>query len=151
MNTYYHTVTSEVRDFDPAWFEAMTEANNPKVQGWVLRPDPPSYEATTQHAPQWLDGVWMISDKTIEEIAAETRKVWPSSADFWNAFTDSEKLAIIASTIAGIILLREELRLWTGEVWSDDAKVQAGLTGLVSAGVLTPERKLAILVTNLSA
>jgi hypothetical protein len=151
MNTYYHIATHETRDFDAAWFEAMTDAGNPKVQGWVLRPDPPSYEATTQNAPQWIEGAWVISEKTPEELAAETRKVWPSSADFWAAFTDSEKLAILASTIAGIILLREELRLWTGEVWSDDARVQAGLTGLVSAGVLTPERKLAILVTNLSA
>lgn len=87
----------------------------------------------------------MISDKTPEELAAETRKVWPSSADFWGAFTDAEKLAIIASTIAGIILLREELRLWTGEVWSDDARVQAGLTGLVAVGILTNDRKSAIL------
>jgi len=145
MNTYYHTVTNEVRDFDPAWFEAMTAAGNPKVQGWVLRPNPPSYNSATQHAPQWLDEAWMISDKTPEELAAESRKVWPSSADFWAAFTDSEKLAIISSTIAEIILLREELRLWTGEVWSDDAKVQAGLSGLVAVGILTNDRKAAIL------
>jgi hypothetical protein len=72
-------------------------------------------------------------------------KVWPSSADFWAAFTDSEKLAILASEIAGIILLREELRLWTGEVWSDDARVQSGLGGLVAVGILTNDRKAAIL------
>jgi hypothetical protein len=92
-----------------------------------------------------VNGQWVIRDKTAEELAAETRKVWPSSADFWAAFTDSEKLAILASTIAGIILLREELRLWTGEVWSDDARVQAGLSGLVATGIITAERKVTIL------
>lgn len=112
-------------------------------KGWV-ETVPPAH-SNTQHAPEWVNGQWVTRDKTAEELAAETRKVWPSSADFWASFTDSEKLAILASTIAGIILLREELRLWTGEVWSDDAKVQAGLGGLVATGILTAERKAAIL------
>lgn len=92
-----------------------------------------------------------LMEKWVDEMESRqadpslTRKTWKSSADFWAAFTDSEKLAILASTIAGIILLREELRLWTGEVWSDDAKVQAGLGGLVATGIITAERKAAIL------
>lgn len=86
-----------------------------------------------------------VAQKTPEELAADACKVWASSADFWASFTDPEKLAILASTIAGIVLLREELRLWTGEVWSDDTKVEAGLNGLVAAGILTPERKAIIL------
>ena len=86
-----------------------------------------------------------VAQKSPEELAADTRKIWPSSADFWASFTDAEKLAILASTIAEIVLLREELRLWTGEVWSDDTKVEAGLNGLVAAGILTTERKATIL------
>ena len=87
----------------------------------------------------------LIAAIEADDQRLSARKVWPSSADFWSAFTDTEKLAILASTIAGIILLREELRLWTGAVWSDDARVQSGLAGLVAVGILTKERKQAIL------
>ena len=144
MSIYFHTITYETRDFDDAWFDAAVAAGNPKVEGWALRPTAPSH-TSTQHPPEWVDGEWQVQDKTAEELAADARKVWASSAAFWASFTDPEKLAILASTIAGIVLLREELRLWTGEVWSDDAKVEAGLNGLVAAGILTPERKDAIL------
>jgi hypothetical protein len=114
-------------------------------KGWQKCPTEPEFNAATQHPPEWVNGAWLVTDKTPEELAAEIRKVWPSSADFWAAFTDAEKLPILASTIAGIILLREELRLWTGEVWSDDPRVQSGLNGLVAVGILTPERKATIL------
>jgi len=112
-------------------------------EGWI--------EMTEEEFASWVEqqiaNGWQpqAPEKTPEELAAEARKIWSSSADFWAAFTDSEKLAILASTIAGIILLREELRLWTGEVWSDDARVQAGLTGLVAVEILTNDRKAAIL------
>ena len=144
MSIYFHTTTHETRDFDDAWFDTSVAAGNPKVEGWILRPAAPSH-TSTQHPPEWVGGEWQVQDKTPEELAADARKVWASSADFWAAFTDTEKLAILASTIAGIVLLREELRLWTGEVWSDDAKVEAGLNGLVAAGILTTERKATIL------
>jgi hypothetical protein len=144
MSTYFHTTTHETRDFDDAWFDASVAAGNPKVEGWILRPNAPT-PSSTQHAPEWINGQWVTREKTAEELAADARKIWPSSADFWATFTDTEKLAILASTIAGIILLREELRLWTGEVWSDDARVQAGLAGLVAVGILTDDRKQAIL------
>jgi len=112
-------------------------------EGWIEMTEE---EFASWTAQQIADG-WkpQAPEKTPEELAAETRKVWPSCAEFWATFTDSEKLAILASAIAEIILLREELRLWTGEVWSDDAKVQAGLTGLVAVGILTNDRKAAIL------
>jgi hypothetical protein len=87
---------------------------------------------------------------TIEELEAawvqlEARKIWHTVADFWVEFSDAEKLAIAGSTISGIRLLHEELRMWRGEVWSDDPKVQAGLSGLVAVGILTESRKTEIL------
>jgi hypothetical protein len=100
---------------------------------------------------EWMDESDIPNEQALrtaleaEDQRLADRKVWPSSADFWANFTDAEKLAILASTIAGIILLREELRLWTGEVWSDDSRVQAGLNGLVAVGILTNDRKQAIL------
>jgi hypothetical protein len=145
MSTYFHTTTHETRDFNDAWFAAAVAAGNPKVSGWALQPAAPSYNSSTQHAPEWINGQWVTQNKTAEELAVDARKIWPSSADFWANFIDTEKLAILASTIAGIILLREELRLWTGAVWSDDTRVQSGLAGLVAVGILTDDRKQAIL------
>jgi hypothetical protein len=83
---------------------------------------------------------------TLEELqtawaALQARKIWHTVADFWAEFSDAEKLAIASSTIPGIRLLHEELRMWRGEVWSDDPKVQAGLTGLVAVKILTESRK----------
>jgi hypothetical protein len=88
---------------------------------------------------------WDIIDKTAEEIAAEARKIWLTVADFWAEFSDTEKLAIADSPIPGIRLLHEELRMWRGEVWSDEPKVQQGLGGLVAVGILTESRKSQIL------
>jgi hypothetical protein len=87
---------------------------------------------------------------TMEELEAawaqlKARKIWHTVADFWAEFSDTEKLAIADSTIAGIRLLHEELRMWRGEVWSDDPKVQQGLSGLVAVGILTESRKTEIL------
>lgn len=96
--------------------------------------------------------VWRGPGKppTLAEIESawsqlEARKIWPSVADFWAEFSDAEKLAIASSTIPGIRLLHEELRMWRGEVWSDDPKVQQGLSGLVAVGILTESRKNKIL------
>lgn len=100
---------------------------------------------------EWKDERELPNEQTLiaaleaEDARLAARKVWASSADFWASFTDTEKLAILASTIAGIILLREELRLWTGAVWSDDPRVIAGLNGLVAVSILTNDRKQAIL------
>ena len=87
---------------------------------------------------------------TIKELEAawaqlKARKIWHTVADFWSEFSDAEKLAIAGSTIPGIRLLHEELRMWRGEVWSDDPKVQQGLSGLVAVGILTEFRKTQIL------
>jgi hypothetical protein len=88
---------------------------------------------------------WTVRPMTAEEMAATARKVWPTVADFWAEFSDGEKLAILGSDIGGIVLLREELRMWRGEVWSDDPRVQQGLGGLVAVGILTTERREEIL------
>jgi len=94
------------------------------------------YEAAIQ---RWADAM------EAQLAAVVDRKIWLTVADFWAEFSDAEKLAIAGSTIPGIRLLHEELRMWRGEVWSDDPKVQAGLSGLVAVGILTESRKTEIL------
>jgi hypothetical protein len=78
---------------------------------------------------------------------ASTQKVWPTVADFWAEFTSSEQIAIIDSTDSNIRLLLEALRMWRGEVWSDDSRVTNGLDALVAAGIITTERRQEI-ITN---
>jgi hypothetical protein len=120
----------------------LTEALShlrPEAQ-FEMRPD--DFTSLVWHGP----GV----PPTLEELEAawvqlKARKIWHTVADFWAEFSDAEKLAIAGSTIPGIRLLHEELRMWRGEVWSDDSKVQAGLSGLVAVGILTESRKTQIL------
>jgi hypothetical protein len=78
---------------------------------------------------------------------ASTQKVWPTVADFWAEFTSSEQIVIIDSTDSNIRLLLEALRMWRGEVWSDDPRVTNGLDALVAAGIITTERRQEI-ITN---
>lgn len=88
---------------------------------------------------------WDIINKTAEEIAADSRKIWSTVADFWGEFSNAEKLSIADSKIPDIRLLHEELRMWRGEVWSDDPKVKQGLSGLVAVGIINESRKTEIL------
>lgn len=107
------------------------------IQTWTPTPWKP------RPAPSKLDKMRV---GIIAKIDAEKlRKVWPTKAEFWAEFTDAEKLAIMNSTIEPIRLLDRELLVWPGEVWSDDERVQAGLNGLVAVGILSSERKAAIL------
>jgi hypothetical protein len=133
------------------WLEAMHLYHNGELRieagkllkvlrdkGWKDVP-PPAYDEATETIT-FEDGAWVKRNLTAEEIAAATRKIWPDVAAFWSEFTDSEKLGITDSSINGIKLLREELRMWRGEVWSDDPRVQQGLAGLVAVGILEDTR-----------
>ena len=73
------------------------------------------------------------------------RKIWLNSGDFWNQFTPTEQLAIMDSTQPEIRLLDRALVVWAGEVWSDDPRVQNGLDALITAGIISAERKAEIL------
>jgi hypothetical protein len=88
---------------------------------------------------------WDVIKKTAEEIAADSRKIWPDKSKFWNEFTLTEKAAILISDHSGIKVLWSDLTMWPGEVWSDDSRIQQGLSGLVAVKILTESRKTQIL------
>jgi hypothetical protein len=86
---------------------------------------------------------------TLEELEAawaqlEARKIWPDKSRFWNEFTADEKAAILTSEHSGIKVLWSDLTMWPSEVWSDDSRIQQGLSGLVAVGILTESRKTEI-------
>jgi hypothetical protein len=141
---YYHTETYERVDISDSTMDSWILSNNPKSQIYQLVPELPQYNPDTQKV-EWGDTGWVVIDLTEEEIAAKTRKVWQTKAEFWNEFTNSEQIAIMDSTNTDIRLLDRQLVIWSGEVWSDDVRVQSGLNGLVAVGILTPERKVEIL------
>ena len=141
---YYHTETYERVDISDSTMDSWILSNNPKSQIYQLVPELPQYNPDTQKV-EWGDTGWGVIDLTEEEIAAKTRKVWQTKAEFWNEFTNSEQIAIMDSTNTDIRLLDRQLVIWSGEVWSDDVRVQSGLNGLVAVGILTPERKVEIL------
>jgi len=112
-------------------------------KGWVQIADPPSHDATTQHAPTWDGDAWTIADKTQEEIAAATRRRW-LPGQFWMRFTEAERIAIANSENQNVRVFIISA-LASPEIVSDAATTLAGLDLLVSAGILSAERQEAIL------
>ncbi len=150
MSLYFHTTTFERREIADDVMEAWLGASNPKADDWQLVPAEPEYDAETQAAAVWGQGEWLVRDLTADELAAKTRKVWPDRGAFWAEFTIQEKAAILGNSgnpTIGLVL--EELRMWNGEVWSDDpnggGRVMMGLTALVGAGIISEERKAEVL------
>jgi hypothetical protein len=99
-------------------------------------------------------GEWVLSsletvELTAEELAAReaeaARKVWPTVAEFWAEFEGGEKYAIEVSADPEITVLRADLKLWLRDVWSDDPRIIYALEKLVTVGILTEERRAAIL------
>lgn len=78
------------------------------------------------------------------QAAQNPPKQWPDTEHFLAEFTPQEMAKIglsIEPTIAGLRFL---LSGWRSAVHSDDPRVQQGLDALVAAGILTPERRAAI-------
>lgn len=72
-------------------------------------------------------------------------KRWQNVQEFMTEFTMPEKGAIALSMDPTVAALRLELTTWLSDVHSNDSRVVAGLDKLVELGILTTERKNAIL------
>lgn len=112
-----------------------------QLQGYEVIADRPTWNATTQHEPEYSDGEWVVADRTPEEIAAATAKVWNPGEFVWE-FTEQEQLAIAASEDP---VVKRLMFLATGRVRSNSAVAQDGLAYLVSVGLLTEAGKNRIL------
>ena len=97
--------------------EVVNEAEKTVVRGWesVEKPAPPDY------------------------------KIWPNVQQFMVEFTMDEKAAVSMSTDPTIAALRLELSTWFSDVHANDSRVVMGLDKLVELGIMTPERKAAII------
>lgn len=108
-------------------------------RGWAITV-PPSYDASTQAAPVWQSGAWMVRDLTMEEVA----KVWPDVEHFIAEFTMEELAGIGLSMHPTIAALRVLMSTWLSTVRSDDDRVILGLNALESEQILTSERRSVI-------
>jgi hypothetical protein len=73
------------------------------------------------------------------------RRVWQTAADFWAEFSQQEQVDISISEIPAVRALVVSLSVWPAEMWSDDARVQAGFKALTQSGLLTKARANKIL------
>jgi len=68
-----------------------------------------------------------------------------SSLEFLALFTDAEQLAVATAAMASApVKLWYDKMLAASFITLDDSRTEAGLDGLVTAGLLTPERKAQI-------
>jgi hypothetical protein len=145
MSLYYRIAKpDDLRDLADQ-MAAWIEADNPKRLDWAEQPSPPAHDASTQHAPEWGDGEWVVRDLSPDELAASARKIWPNAAAFLSEFTMPELAAISLSLDPIIAALRLLLASWPADIYSDDPRIIGGLSALVEAGIITEARRDEIL------
>ena len=118
---------------------------NPKKDYFQPVPDKPSFDLVLQKEPRWGNGVWIVDDKTEEELQADARKIWQNASAFIQEFSLQEMASISLSQEPVIAALRLLLSTWFGEVWSDDPRVINGLDSLVISGIIDESRRQQIL------
>jgi hypothetical protein len=145
MSLYYDIQKFEIRDLPDSLYLDWIENNNPKKDYFQPVPEKPSFDPSLQKEPYWGLGQWVVEDKSEEELAADARKSWDNSSMFVQEFTLTEMAAISLSQDTTVAALRLLLSTWFGEVWSDDPRVQSGLSALISSGIINETRRDEIL------
>lgn len=129
------------------------ELNNDGVVATVrTAPYPNAENPITTEAPDTVECGWTYADgvwtEPSELIAARTRMVWSNASAFLAEFTMAELAAVQLSTDPTLAALRLILAAWVGEVYSDDARVQAGVAAIAGLEIITQERADAILTKH---
>ena len=145
MGLYYDIQKFEIREMPDSLYSEWIETNNPKKDYFQPVPEKPSFDPVLQKEPVWSYGFWIVENKTEEELAADARKSWDNSSMFIQEFTLTEMAAISLSQDPTVAALRLLLSTWFGEVWSDDPRVQSGLSALISSGIINEARRDEIL------
>ena len=145
MGLYYDIQKFEIREMSDSLYFEWIETNNPKKDYFQPVPEKPSFDPVLQKEPVWSYGFWIVENKTEEELAADARKSWDNSSIFIQEFTLTEMAAISLSQDPTVAALRLLLSTWFGEVWSDDPRVQSGLSALISSGIINEARRDEIL------
>ena len=145
MGLYYDIQKFEIRELPDSLYYDWIETNNPKKDYFQPVPEKPSFDPILQKEPVWSYGFWIVENKTEEELAADARKSWDNSSMFIQEFTLIEMASISLSQDPTVAALRLLLSTWFGEVWSDDPRVQSGLSALINSGIINEARRDEIL------
>ena len=145
MGLYYDIQKFEIREMSDSLYSDWIETDNPKKDYFQPVPEKPSFDPVLQKEPVWSYGFWIVENKTEEELAADARKSWENSSMFIQEFTLTEMAAISLSQDPTVAALRLLLSTWFGEVWSDDPRVQSGLSALINSGIINEVRRDEIL------
>jgi hypothetical protein len=145
MGLYYDIEKFKIRELSDSLYQEWLTSNNPKKDFYQVLPPIPSFDLSYQKEPIWLNGNWIIVNKSQEEITADLRKIWDNASLFIQEFSLEEMAAISLSSEPTIAALRLLLSTWFGEVWSDDPRVTSGLNALISSEIINENRKNEIL------
>lgn len=102
-----------------------------------------TFWAASNALPEPTEGQIIAAQEAI--IAARAVKTWPDSGKFLEDWDNDERGALWNcedSEIGGLAVL---LFGWKGEVRADDPRIVYGMNAVVDAGILTTERRDAIL------
>ena len=61
MKNYYDKQTFERKDISDETYNGWIAENNPKKDHWILTPEPPIFDPSTQYV-SWNMGSWIIND-----------------------------------------------------------------------------------------
>jgi hypothetical protein len=103
----------------------------------------PTMEEIETHRAAAESALQTAADAAAAVVA--TRKIWADAGTFLDSFTFAEQGAISLSTHTTGAALRLILATWKTEIWSDDPRIVAGFAALVEAGIITTERRDALL------
>lgn len=91
----------------------------------------------------WQGGAWVLGQ-------ARALRLVP--LDFLNLFTEAEQLAVVQAGLANAaVKLWYDKALAATFITRDDPQVEGGLQALVDAGLLTEQRKAAVLAAMVEA
>lgn len=100
MSLYYNKNTHELKELPEKLILEWEQANNPKINDWIIAPDKSSDSAV------WNNGVWITPSNSIPEtISARQIRLWLIKHNF--------QLSQIDSTIQSIEdpLIRESVKI----------------------------------------
>ena len=152
MSTYAYVHNNQIVEFkeiSDQLYASWVENNNPKKDCYklVIYDDAPVVaanevaESSYEIAEITVDQVWTVRNKTVDEL----RKSW-TAYQFLLRFTAQERTAYRTAAQTDE-LVADFLNLATAaqEIINDDPMTVAGMNYLVSAGLLTEQRKNEIL------
>jgi len=122
------TFQSQIRaEDDPARIETLAR------KGWAILPPRPG------EGYEWDGETWVAP-----EVQPE-RKIWPTVTQFWGELPEQARHQIALSDDPNVVVLRTDLAMWRGEVWSDDERVTGALLFLVLLEILSEQEMESIL------